>query len=178
MKTNLSLALKNFTDLARQWNKNKFGNIFARKKRVLARINGAQKALCNGLNHFLIQLEKELIVEYNMILCQEEEFWALKSHVNWAINGDRNTAFFHVSTLVRRHKTKIRRIKNAVGEWITNEEEIKSSILSDYQQLFKTELPYSLWDSEVKNFSCTFLSEDERINLASLVSEEEIMRGL
>lgn len=110
-----------------------------------------------------------------MILCQEEEFWALKSRVNWAINGDRNTTFFHVSTLVRRHKNKIRSIKNVVGEWITNEEEIKNSILSDYQQFFKTELPYCLWALEVKNFSCTFLSEEERINLAGLVSEDEIM---
>lgn len=49
---------------------------------------------------------------------------------------------------------------------------------SDYQQLFKTELPYSLWASEVKNFSCTFLSEVERINLAGPVSEDEIMQGL
>lgn len=52
------------------------------EKRVLARINGTQKALSNGPNHFLIQLEKELIKQYNLILRQEEEFWALKSCVN------------------------------------------------------------------------------------------------
>ena len=56
-----------------------FGNIFGRKKRVLARLNGAQKALSNGPNHFLIQLEKSLIEEYNLIMQQEDEYWALKS---------------------------------------------------------------------------------------------------
>lgn len=178
METNLPLALNNFTVLVKQWNMNEFGNIFARKKRLLARINGTQKALSNGPNHFLIQLEKGLIAEYNLILRQEEEFWALKSRVNWAINGDRNTTFFHVSTLVRRHKNKIRSIKNSVGEWITNEEDIKNSILSDYQLLFEIELPYSLWASKVESFSCTFLSEEERANLAAPVFEDKIRQGV
>ena len=89
---------------------------------MLARINGTQKALLNGPSQFLIQLEKELIAEYNLILQQEKEYWALKSCINWAANGDRNTAFFHVSTLVRRHRNKIRSIKNSVGEWIMNED--------------------------------------------------------
>ena len=73
----------------------------------MARLYGAQKALSNGPNHFLIQLEKDLMREYASIMQQEEEFWALKSRLNWAALGDRNTSFFHVTTLVRRHKNKI-----------------------------------------------------------------------
>ena len=65
-----------------------------------------------------------------------------------------------------------------MGEWITNEEDIKNSILSDYQLLFETELPYSLWASKVESFSCTFLSEEERANLAAHMSEDKIRQGL
>ncbi|KAK7836079.1 hypothetical protein CFP56_023007 [Quercus suber] len=36
----------------------------------------------------------------------EEEYWALKSRLNASTFGDRNTNFFHVSTLVRRHRNK------------------------------------------------------------------------
>ena len=90
----LHIAIKSFADNAKQWNRSVFGNIFARKKRVLARINGAQKALSNGPSHFLIQLEKSLIDEYNLIMQQEEEYWALKSRLNWAAYGDSNTSFF------------------------------------------------------------------------------------
>lgn len=57
-ESNLHLAIKNFGDRAKVWNRDVFGNIFARKNRVLARLNGVQKALSNGPNHFLIQLEK------------------------------------------------------------------------------------------------------------------------
>ena len=42
-----------------------FGNLFARKRRVLARIDGAQKALAISPNEFLIRLEKQLIEEYS-----------------------------------------------------------------------------------------------------------------
>lgn len=82
---------------------------------MLARINGTQKALANRPSEFLLTLEKQLIVEYSLILLREEEFWALKSRLNATTFGDRNTSFFHVSTLVRRHKNKIRYLKDGLG---------------------------------------------------------------
>lgn len=116
-ESNLHSTIKNFVDRAKVWNRTAFGNIFAQKKMALARLNGAQKALSNGPNHFLIQLEKSLIKEYSLIMQQEEEYWALKSRLNWAAYGDANTSYFHVSTLVKRHRNKIRSLKNSVGEW-------------------------------------------------------------
>lgn len=68
----LSEAITNFTRKAKQWNVDVFGNIFNRKKRVIARLNGAQKALANHPNEFLVQLEKDLIEEYALIRRQEE----------------------------------------------------------------------------------------------------------
>ena len=157
---NLKIAIKSFVDNAKQWNRLVFGNIFARKKRVLARLNGAQKSLSNGPNHFLIQLEKNLIDEYNLTMQQEEEYWALKSRLNWAAYGDSNTSFFHVSTLVKRHRNKIRTLKNFVGEWITNEEGVKEYILSGFKEIFQTELLTSLFDFEVLYSSCSSFTEE------------------
>ena len=94
-----------------------FGNLFARKRRLLARINGTQKALLNGPNQFLVQLEQDLIKEYSDIRIQEEEYRALKSRLNWAAYGDRSTSFFHVSTLVGDIKigSKALRIPKVIG---------------------------------------------------------------
>ena len=110
--TSLLEATLNFTVRTKKWNVDVFGNVFIKKKRALARINGAQKALTNNPNEFLIQLENKLIEEYATILLQEEEFWALKSRLNAATFGNRNTSYFHLSTIVCRHKNKIRGIKN------------------------------------------------------------------
>lgn len=54
--------------------------------------------------------------------------------------------FFHVSTLVRRHKNKIQSLKNSVGEWTTNEEKVKNLILSEFQELFQAGLLTSSCD--------------------------------
>ena len=75
----LHTTIENFVTKAKIWNRTFLGNVFAYKKRVLARFNGTQKALSIGPSQFLIQLEKRLIEEYNIILWQEQEFWALKS---------------------------------------------------------------------------------------------------
>ena len=85
---------------------------------------------------------------------QEEEYWALKSGLNWAAYEDRNTSFFHVSTLVRRHGNKIKSIKNLVGEWITDEVGVKKFFLSEYKKLFETEMAFSTLSSDMENFAC------------------------
>ena len=95
------MATTNFTRKAKKWNYEVFGNLFARKKRVLARLNGTQKALAENPIESLIRLENQLIEEYSFILLQEEEFWALKSRINVVAFGNRNTFYFHVNTMVR-----------------------------------------------------------------------------
>ena len=70
----------------------------------MARLNGIQRAVASKPSNFLLNLEKDLVKELDMILSQEEELWALKSRVNWMIQGDRNTTFYHVSTMVRRKR--------------------------------------------------------------------------
>ena len=53
-----------------------------------------------------------------VIMGQEEDLWMLKSQVNWMIQEDQNTTFYHVSTLVRTKRNQILAIKNSVREWI------------------------------------------------------------
>lgn len=124
-------AIENFTKEAINWNKMHLGNIFAKKRNIKARLNGIQKVI--GVRSFaaLLELEKSLLRELDTILRQEEELWALKSCVNWLIQGDRNTAYYHVSTLVRRKINQILAIKDNMGEWLHEENEVKEFIGKD-----------------------------------------------
>ena len=70
----LQTAISDFIDKAKKWNVKVFENLFAKKRRVLARLNGAQKAFANNPCDFLLDLEKQLVSEYSLILMQEEEF--------------------------------------------------------------------------------------------------------
>ena len=65
---NLPDAIFVFTSKALRWNKGVFGNVFTRKKIIMARLLGVQKALPSRPNPFLINLQNKLNDEYNLIL--------------------------------------------------------------------------------------------------------------
>ena len=79
---NLDEAIEGFSKEATVWNRCHFGNILHKKKRVITRIYGAQKALANNPNTFLINLEGQLQKELEKILDQEWDLWMLKSKLN------------------------------------------------------------------------------------------------
>ncbi|CAN0904136.1 hypothetical protein LINGRAHAP2_LOCUS22924, partial [Linum grandiflorum] len=45
----------------------------------------------------------------------EEEFWAQRACVNWLRLGDRNTHFFHRSTIQRRRRNIISKLQDELG---------------------------------------------------------------
>lgn len=49
---NLLEAMDDFTIKVKTWNKEIFGNVFANKRRALARILGVQRAIANHPNSF------------------------------------------------------------------------------------------------------------------------------
>ena len=106
---------------------------------------------------FLLNLEQDLLKKLDLILRQEEELWAMKSRVNWMIQGERNTSFYHALTLIRRKQNQILAIKDAVGEWIYEEAEVKAFIRNGFNDIYTTSLssvsrskPYSTqWQSSL-----------------------------
>ena len=93
---NFSEKLELLACKLRDWNDQVFGHLQQRKKKVLARLNGVQRALCNKANPFLVNLERDLQDEFCQIMDQEELLWMQKSRVNWR---DKNSKFFHMTTL-------------------------------------------------------------------------------
>lgn len=124
------------------------------------------------------RLEKQLIDEYSSILLQEKGFWALKSRINVAAFGDRNTSYFHVNTVVRRQRNKIRCLKDGIGEWIVEEEAVKEHILNGFKRLYSMGLEMSHSYSPVSEFSGSFLFEEEKNWMGREVSDEDVRNGL
>ena len=80
--------------------------------------------------------------------------------------------------VVRGNKNRIRCIKNPLGEWVSNEEEIKNLICNNFLNIFFTNLLQAPRIFEVANFSCALLYEDDKIKLNQVVTSEEIKVGL
>lgn len=53
--------------------------------------------------------------DFNEILKREEDFWKLKSRVQWLGEGDANTKFFHTTTTTRRRRNRISGLNDLVG---------------------------------------------------------------
>ena len=101
-------SLFSFQEKSRQWNKDVFGHIGKKKRRLLTRIGGIERAIDRRHNLFLLDLEIKLKSELNVVLEQEESLWFQKSRSKWLDQGDRNTKFFHSTTLNRRRRNTIR----------------------------------------------------------------------
>ena len=167
-----------FTDRVTAWNRDTFGNLFHRKKRVLARLSGAQKALASNPTPFLWNLERDLLAEYNSILDQEQEFWALKSRVNWLIDGDRNNKFFHISTLVRRRRNKILSLKDGSGCWCSQAHEVEDMVQLFFKNLFQTSHSSSLEAQDFLPTTIINISSTDSDALSSPISDDEIKSAL
>ena len=118
----------------------------------MARLVGIQKAMANRPCTFLINLQNQLFDEYNNILQLEEELWAMKAKTNYIINGERNTSYFHLSTIVRRSKNRITSIQNAHMEWVHDTGEVKRISVEYFHKLYQSEQVYCplspAWDSD------------------------------
>lgn len=78
---------------------------------------------------------KQLISDLNIVLDQEEAFWFQKSRMDWIIDGDRNTRFYHNSALSRRIKNHIRFLK-IQGVWTDNPTSLTNHIIDYFSSLF------------------------------------------
>ncbi|GKU94254.1 hypothetical protein SLEP1_g7776 [Rubroshorea leprosula] len=147
--SNLSISecSTQFKSSVRLWSRANFDNIHKKKKEILARLVGTQKALQFKNSHFLLNLEKELTQEYQLLLKYEEDLWFLKSRTQWILDGDRNTKFFHVSTIKRRSYNRIMGLKDLHGNWSYDPEGIHNIVLSYFKDLYTSSLDHSFHDS-------------------------------
>ena len=70
------------------WNKEQFGHIEKRKKRLWARLAGIHKAMMHPENKHLFKLERKLKKDLEVTLNQEEMFWFQRSREEWIASGD------------------------------------------------------------------------------------------
>lgn len=79
----------------------------------------------------------EIIEKVEALWDKEEMYWAQRSRVQWIKCGDRNSRFFHSSTIQRRERNKISRIQNSSGEWLDKEVDIGGCFKEHFVNLFQ-----------------------------------------
>ncbi|KAA3462946.1 non-ltr retroelement reverse transcriptase [Gossypium australe] len=72
----------------------------------------------------------------NLEADKEEIFWEQRARVNWLKHGDKNTNFFHRTTISRHHYNRIVGLENEEGDWVTNPDDLLSIAANYFRELF------------------------------------------
>lgn len=74
-------------------------------------MEGVQKLLAKGMYSHMIKLEAKLRRKKDDVLNQEEMLWFQKSRMDAARDGDRNTKYLHLSTIISRRRNLLKPCK-------------------------------------------------------------------
>lgn len=88
-------------------------------------------------NDQLLVKEKILKSKLHALWKNEEIYWKQRSRVRWLREGDRNSKFFHQTTLDRRMRNKIVQIRDSEGAWLEEEVSIMEEVHAFYSRLFR-----------------------------------------
>jgi len=102
----------------------------------------------------------------------------MKTRSNWIVHGERNTSFFHLTTLIRRSFNKITCIENENGILTHDMEEVKSLFLDGFKSLYKTEMVSSSISYQVDMGWCVQIAQANVEALSLLPSDLEISNAL
>ncbi|GKU90595.1 hypothetical protein SLEP1_g4575 [Rubroshorea leprosula] len=142
-------------------------------------LEGIEKALSTHNSHNLLLLHKELTSEYQTILLEEEDLWKMKSRINWLNDGDRNTKFFHLSTISRRKCNRILSFLDENNVEISSPMDVSNFITNSFQKLFTTRKSFC---PILSNLDSTWIPSHPLFNsiptFCSVPSEDEIFTAL
>eukprot|EP00253_Pinus_taeda_P025653 PITA_25653 len=119
----------------KQWNQKIFGNIFAAQAMLNQEMKHIQNwIMTEGRTNALTQQEQRIEDQLQSRAQQEEILWRQKSRIKWLREGEKNTKFFHNTTVQRRMHNLISHIQNEQGERVETHEGIEENFLSYFQK--------------------------------------------
>lgn len=168
----MSKKIKECRGALREWSKKLKGNAHKDIQILKGRLKQMQQDGMGDKNKEIHSLKAKL----NEAYLREEKFWHQKARIKWLKEGDKNTAFFHACTAIRRKRNRIINLKNRYGQWCETEDQIKQEVEQYFRNLFTTSNP-SGYD-EILSGIPRSITESMNKNLTRSVDEAEIKKAL
>ncbi|KAG7544019.1 Ribonuclease H domain [Arabidopsis thaliana x Arabidopsis arenosa] len=166
-------ALVGLKEKLKKWNNEVFGHVQKRKNKLLVAIKEVQDLLEVGQTDELLSKEEGLIKEFDEVLEQEELIWFQKSREKWIAHGDRNTQYFHTSTIIRRRRNRIEMLKDDENKWVSEPKEIETLAVGYYKRLYSMD-DVDLVVEQLPQFGFSALTREEVNDLNTPFSRLEV----
>lgn len=89
----------------------------------------------------MLHVEKCMQRDLDILLEREEIFWKDKAKTRWIEDGDANTHFFHLSTIIHRRYNAINCVADENNNWLQSRQEIGEAFRFYFVKLFSTSSP-------------------------------------
>ncbi|KAA3453866.1 reverse transcriptase [Gossypium australe] len=174
-KGNMSDSLHNFTDSVKNWNRDVYGFLGNRKRKLMRSLNNTQKLLEFSNATYLVNKEREIRDELENVLEHEDLLWRQKARCDWLQFGDRNTNFFHSRTIKRRKFNRITSLRIDNGDWCSDQETLQNKAVKFFERL-DGEVSTNLRTMPKNGFPR--IEPSEITFLEAVISNEEIKKAL
>ncbi|XP_027158457.1 uncharacterized protein LOC113760083 [Coffea eugenioides] len=121
------------------WNVQVFGNIFNKVREAEAIMKQREEQFDNGRDTASRAALEEAKAVYARSLTFECKYWRQKAGIKWLQVGDANLSYFHSRCRQRRNFNFVARIKDQLGTWLEDIQDIRRSAVEFFSSLFASE---------------------------------------
>lgn len=171
-ETSIDEKIDRIKNVLTTWNKMTFKRADWQIRKLKSRLTNLENNNTGGRNMQEIRHCKNLI---NNLWEPEELFWKSRSRLKWLCEGDRNSKYFHATALQRRGRNRVTRLRNANGDWIEDNVELKNMINDYFVNLFDTSNPVGIED--ITSLIQPRVTSSMNEKLLKPVEEWEIKKG-
>ncbi|XP_074266041.1 uncharacterized protein LOC141588501 [Silene latifolia] len=165
--------LKALKPVLKGLNRSCFSDIENSSSIASALLESIQKQIVDEPGNFdLIQQEMELSAELKGLISARDSFLTQKAKIQWSIEGDLNTYYFHQAIRMRIMMNKVLQIEDMHGKLCILGDDIQNALLSYYQDLLgTTTVTDHVSLSVVRRGSCCTTEHWEILNRPATVEE-------
>lgn len=116
-----------------RWKRRVFKRADVEISQLKARLNILQNSLNANWEEF-----KSVQQRIEQLWREEELYWGQRLRLKCFTGGDRNTKFFHATTLQRRDRNRIQRIQDSHGNWVEGKEDAFKAVLDHFQGVYSS----------------------------------------
>uniref|UniRef100_A0A803P0S6 Reverse transcriptase domain-containing protein n=1 Tax=Cannabis sativa TaxID=3483 RepID=A0A803P0S6_CANSA len=163
--------ISNTRKMLSKWNREVFG--FCKEKLVAleALLLEVQQRNPSPVN---LKLEADILLEIEEVSSRQSNIWRQKSRELWLRDGDRNTRFFHASTVIRRKRNFISSVSDDGVFWLRTRQEIGNYFTNNFKEVFSSSHPDI--GQDLFELLPPVINDEMNVELTRVPSEEEVRK--